>query len=479
MAILHLKTRTYYYLGSFLLALAVFFLYSIWTAPYSPNHGYIIGAAKFISRNYTPYLDISIKDTPLAIAIYSLLYSIVGITKNGDYAVFFLMLFHICNTYVLYNTLKTIGIKKKIRLLFLIFFFISLYATEYLVINIESISLFFLLLSLNFGVLENRSSKLLSIIFITLSIFSKAQAIITVPSFIILSSYNLSKKKLDRTKAFRLIIGIIISIITCSVVTYFFCNRVPFWEQISWCDSDVSLKTWMFRSATIALRCNLPLLILPLITKDRIHDIYLSCALFAFLLFEIMAVNDVKTVWFVFLIPFFTIAFADSINNFSAKRKYDSIIIYTLILIFPCIPFFKECRKFDWGAEKTEQKNTIEALNSLLKKPAKIAILCEVNYDQNLGPQIYAEIPDVIPVDLNTTKWGQNNWYQEKNESFVRKAINDADYIIMNDIFAFSKDAYCFLTGEKWNENLNNYFDTHNNISLGELIIIEKNNEDY
>jgi hypothetical protein len=111
------------------------------------------------------------------------------------------------------------------------------------------------------------------------------------------------------------------------------------------------------------------------------------------------------------------------------------------MLVIPVALAVREFRKLDFGKIKKEQMEEIETVRMVVQDCKNAILLCNDCHEFDLGPQLFAEIPQLRPVNLKTSRFGMEQSFSEFGD--FKQAINEADCIILSSItlqFVFSKE---------------------------------------
>lgn len=458
-----------------LLVFTAFFLYSLWIAPFSVQHGYYVGAAKLMAEGMIPWKDFNIMNMPLGIWIISLLYRITGVNATGNIAVGFMMFIHVINLILLNRVLASFHLQVLYRRISILFYAIVLYSTDALMVSLAPISVFFLLNSLIFIRINYRWKHIVASFFFVLSVLCCWETIVFLPVLCVLHLITEEKEAPNKSIVLFLLYFFVI-IAVSSILLIVICGETHFYEKIG--HRVPIMEEWrdcLTKIVILAGRCSvyflLPgLFLFKYVSKATVRVSWI--ALFAFLLFGCVSLlsKDSSTCQLVY--PFIALAFAFGLQDLAEKRMCN-ILFYSTTFLIPGYLCGREFQKLDYGVLKEEQKAYIELLQESMKSPSTAAVMTSQCFEYSFGPQVFSEIPGLKPVDLLTTQWGLVDWEREHQTAFVMKAIDKADYVFLNEDFVEGYPFYCLVNGDTWGFPFSDFLSLKDMSAIGDIYMID------
>lgn len=102
------------------------------------------------------------------------------------------------------------------------------------------------------------------------------------------------------------------------------------------------------------------------------------------------------------------------------------------LFVIPTVLAVREFEKLDWGKVKQNQMEELEVVKMVLEDCDNALFMGGECSEFDLGPQIFAEIPHVKPVNLHVSKFGMEKSVDEYGD--FNEVVNKADCIIMGEL---------------------------------------------
>lgn len=460
-----------------LLCFTAFFVYSMWIAPFSVKHGYIVGASKLMAEGLIPWHDFNIMDMPLGFWIYSLPYRILGVSASGNVAVFFILAIHLINLFILDRLLKKMQIQSPYRWVAELFYLVVLYSTDAMMVSLEPLTVFFLLLALL--VLKTNKLKgniIFTALFYALAVFCSFQAIVLLPVFALIFLFSGNNRNLHWKSMAIFLIGVVVIGLIFYIVTSSCTNESLFWNKFyqgkffnfDWNDAVTYLSIYAGRFSVFFL---LPgLFLFKWVKKSTL--LYSWISFIAILCISLVVVLEKETALAQLVYPFVFIAFALILQDCCEKKKW-MWVLFTSVFLIPGYLCGREFQKFDYGEVKAEQNTYLDFVKESIKEPTTCAVMVSRCHGYDLGPQVLSEIPNLHPVDMKHTQWGLIDWEIEPQNQFVMTAIDSADILFLNEDFLEGYGFYCMATDEMWAFPLSDLLSSHETMAVGELYMVQ------
>lgn len=448
-----------------------------WNEPYNIDSGYILGSSKFICNGLNVYSDFHFVDTPFALYIIGLLYELPRVMARNETAQLFFIFINLINTLLLYKILKRVKITEAFRFYGIIFSLLIILITRVYTINLECIAMFFLLCAMASGMyLKKWWKKICIVLMLTMAVLCKIQAAIMIIPTLLLCEYQQDFNVHTFKKKISSICTLTISIIALYLVfTYLCVDTSSFWNQLFIGENNLLWINWaknlIIQAAVFG---SFGMILLPSLWKNRnIGKVYIITSLCLFTLVSFILLFDYKTRWLYLISPLFVITLTYYYQiTYKDFTKYKKIALFFSLSIL-CLLSVYECTKNLDKSQREDQQNTLLGLNALIDKPSKVAVM--LIYDRgNSGFSVFEEVENALPFDTQYIIYGDEAWSKKDNAEFVMKAIETADYIVMDIAFSVLFPTLSTTSSINWTEKLEEFQNEHNCISLGELTIIER-----
>lgn len=419
--------------GTALGIMILLLLFSNFIAPLSVEHGINVGYAKSMIQGLIPYQEIPMKEAPIGISILAMLYTIVGVNSSAYWATGLLCFINLLNLWMMYKLMKRMHIRSVAMWGTLCFYLLMMYSSDGLMLRIEPFAITFLLLSFWFILKRNKSNLVIAAICFILAVGCKSQCIVLLPSLAIPAFWQGKHNHFSIEKGFlfcssALTIGVISFIFTAWI-----CGNTNWWENLGWNFTEPT----MFQTNYDILYTKLTYFI---IQSGR-------CSLFFFIFFPFVwkKLNgygkqgafiglsaslsgmsllcwDFEVPYFMISYPFIALALAHLMKGIEQPHRVG--LLWIIVILIPASLSVREYIKLKNGSLKKEQQEEIRALKNIIKKPGNTFVWFEECYEYDLGPQIYTELPQLKPTEIQNEK----QW-------------NELDYIILNEE-AFTNISY-------------------------------------
>lgn len=394
-------------MGCILGLLLIGWLASNYIAPLSVEHGKNVAFAKYMSQGQMPYQDFSMDETPVAIGILSVLYRIVETEASSYWATGLLVLVHLLNGWLLWKLMARVSVKKVYALFGLIIYLLLVYSSDGLMLNLEPFSVCFILAACLL-ILKRRTKSLFAACFcFALALGCKAQAIILLPVLTVMVLWKGNRNLLQPEK------GLLFVMTTLVVVAVGYMGISIVSQNTAWAEGIFPItepelfQTWkdVLHGKLVYVviqggRCSLFfLLVLPWVWKKlSLHGKRCVCwAILALCCYIGLFYWEVKVSYGILVYPFVILALAHILQ--SLTNKYVAGVLGLAVCITPCLLSIREFRKLDMGRVKSEQQEELTALKSIIQTPGKATVHFGDCAEYELGPQIFAELPQLHPMN--------------------------------------------------------------------------------
>lgn len=192
----------------------------------------------------------------------------------------------------------------------------------------------------------------------------------------------------------------------------------------------------------LTARCSIFFLLLFLFVRkglDSREKHLLKIGLTAYLAVCLLFVLKCDMAYGMMAYPFIVLAVVVILQH--VRREKLMAVVAVAMLVIPVALAVREFRKLDFGKIKKEQMEEIETVRMVVQDCKNAILLCNDCHEFDLGPQLFAEIPQLRPVNLKTSRFGMEQSFSEFGD--FKQAINEADCIILSSItlqFVFSKE---------------------------------------
>lgn len=416
----------------FLSAITILFIgwlvYSYYIVPLSVEHGYFVTAAKLMAQGFVPWQDFSIEDTPLGIVFFALVYKLFGIETSSYLASWGILIFHLLNMFLLWKALMKLLGRKVDALLGLAFYSSIIYSTDALMMNMEPLAVFFILLGINLLFRDSGSRTALTISggMFALAVCCKAQAVFLLPVVLFM---------IDRIKLCRFVVSFIIFSIVFYIIIGWLSDDFSWISNIQWTNwksfDSTDIYSIVMNFAILAGRCSLFFLLLYRVLGKELDENEKKLALMGFAAYIsicILFIMRGSMAYAMMAYPFITISAVVLVRKI---KKYMFLMILSLF-VFPTALAVREFNKLDWGIVKQNQMEELDVVKMVLEDCNKVLFIGDECMEFDLGPQIFAEIPHLKPVNLRTSKFGMEKFIDEYND--FSEVVNNADCIIIGEL---------------------------------------------
>lgn len=403
-------------------------IYSYSIVPLCVEHGYFVTTAKLIAQGMVPWQDFRIEDTPLGIGLLAVFYKFCGVECSSYLASWLVLAFHILNILLLGKILKKLFGQTADVLFGVAFYVAILFSTDAMMMNVEPFAVFFMLLGINL-LLHNEESKVALIVaggMFALSVFCKAQAVVLFPAVFFM---------LDSTRFRSILVSFVLSCIILYVVIALACGNFTWISTIQWTNwkffmvSDFYFILMNF--AILAARCSLFFLILFFLFRKRMdkNEKYLSyMGIWAYLAVCFLFIMKGSMAYAMMAYPFIVIAAVALVR----KMEKGKILMILALFMIPTILAVREFDKLDWGKVKQYQMEELEVVKMVLEDCDNAIFIGDECLEFDLGPQIFAEIPHLKPVNLKTSRFGMEKSIDEYGD--FNEVVNKAECIIVGEL---------------------------------------------
>ena len=407
-------------LGCLLVGMIGWLVYAYCIAPLSIEHGYYVTAAKLWAQGMTPWKDFSIQDAPGGIALLGTMYRITGIEVSSYAASTLMLLFHLGSVALLGGIMRKIGMGMTSVLFGLLLYVAVLFSSDALMMNMEPVSTFLILCAVRELLSGSRKGIAAAGVLFALSVTCKLQALIFLPVLYLV--LPLIKKEENGTQLIRLFtLYVLGALVAMYAVVALSCSDALWVVNVEWTNLEKVEKedvyAFLMNLVILTARCSIFFLLLfPFVRKelDNREKSLLKVGLAAYVAVCLLFILKCDMAYGMMAYPFVTL----------------SVVVV-----------LQHIRKLDFGNLKQEQMEEIETVRMVVQKCKHVILLCNDCHEFDLGPQIFAEIPQLRPVNLRTSRFGMELSFSEFGD--FKQAINDADCIILSSItlqFVFSKE---------------------------------------
>lgn len=432
-------------LGCLLVGMIGWLVYAYCIAPLSIEHGYYVTAAKLWAQGMTPWKDFSIQDAPGGIALLGTMYRITGIEVSSYAASTLMLLFHLGSVALLGGIMRKIGMGMTSVLFGLLLYVAVLFSSDALMMNMEPVSTFLILCAVRELLSGSRKGIAAAGVLFALSVTCKLQALIFLPVLYLV--LPLIKKEENGTQLIRLFtLYVLGALVAMYAVVALSCSDALWVVNVEWTNLEKVEKedvyAFLMNLVILTARCSIFFLLLfPFVRKelDNREKSLLKVGLAAYVAVCLLFILKCDMAYGMMAYPFVTLSVVVVLQHIRKEKLMAAVAV--AILAVPVALAVREFRKLDFGNLKQEQMEEIETVRMVVQKCKHVILLCNDCHEFDLGPQIFAEIPQLRPVNLRTSRFGMELSFSEFGD--FKQAINDADCIILSSItlqFVFSKE---------------------------------------
>lgn len=425
-----MKSKSIILMGCLLGIWVVFWLISNGMAPLSVEHGENVAAAKYMAQGLLPYQAFNLSEVPVGISLLSVLYRIAGIEASSYWATGLWIFVHLLNGWLLWKLMLRLSVNQAFALFGLLFYGLLVYSSDGLMLNLEPIAVSFLL-GTNLLILQRKTKSLAAAaICYVLALGCKAQAIALLPVLTVMVLWKGSKSQFQLEKGLLFVMMVLVlagaGFMGISMVS----------QHMEWAKGLFPMQeigpfdTWksvlLDKLVYVVIqggRCSLFfLLALPWVWKKlSIHGKRcVGWAFLALICYLGLFYFEVKVSYGMLVYPWVVLALVHILQSIS--NKYVVTALGIAVLIAPGLLTVREFRKLEFGQVKAMQQEELVALKNIILEPGKAMVHFGDCVEYELGPQIFAEISLLRPMDAN-------------------EPISEADYIILTES-GFSEWSY-------------------------------------
>lgn len=425
-----MKLKSIILTGCLLGIWVVFWLVSNLIAPLSVEHGELVAAAKYMAQGMMPYEAFSLQETPIGVGILSGLYQLVGIEASSYWATGLWIVVHLLNGWLLWKLMFRLGVTKVFALFGLVFYGLLVYSSDGLILNMEPMAVSFLLGA--YLLILQRTTRTLvgaSLCF-ALSLGCKAQAIVLLPVLTVMVLWKGNRNQ------FRLEKGLLFVVLALALAAAGFMGISFMTQKADWAEGLFPMQevqpfqTWksvLYSKLVYVViqggRCSLFfLLALPWAWKNlSVHGKRcVGWAVLALIGYLCLFFFEIKVPHGMLVYPWVVLALVHILQSLSNKYVVGALAV--AVLIAPGLLTLREFQKLEGGKVKAEQQEELAALKKIIQKPGKAMVKFGDCVEYELGPQIFAELPQLRPLGM-------------------LEEMSEADYIILTES-GFSELSY-------------------------------------
>lgn len=408
----------------------VFWLVSNLIAPLSVEHGELVAAAKYMAQGMMPYEAFSLQETPIGVGILSVLYQLVGIEASSYWATGLWIVVHLLNGWLLWKLMFRLGVAKVFALFGLVFYGLLVYSSDGLMLNMEPMAVSFLLGACLLILQRTTRTLVGASLCFALALGCKAQAIVLLP---VLTAMVLWKGNRNQ---FRLEKGLLFVVLALAVAAAGFMGISFMTQKADWAEGLFPMQemqpfqTWksvLYSKLVYVViqggRCSLFfLLALPWAWKNlSVHGKRcVGWAVLALIGYLCLFYFEIKVPHGMLVYPWVVLALVHILQSLSNKYVVGALAV--AVLIAPGLLTLREFQKLEGGKVKAEQQEELAALKKIIQKPGKAMVQFGDCVEYELGPQIFAELPQLSPLGM-------------------LEEMSEADYIILTES-GFSELSY-------------------------------------
>lgn len=408
----------------------VFWLVSNLIAPLSVEHGELVAAAKYMAQGMMPYEAFSLQETPIGVGILSVLYQLVGIEASSYWATGLWIVVHLLNGWLLWKLMFRLGVIKVFALFGLVFYGLLVYSSDGLMLNMEPMAVSFLLGACLLILQRTTRTLVGSSLCFALALGCKAQAIVLLP---VLTAMVLWKGNRNQ---FRLEKGLLFVVLALALAAAGFMSISFMTQKADWAEGLFPMQevqpfqTWksvLYSKLVYVViqggRCSLFfLLALPWAWKNlSVHGKRcVGWSVLALIGYLCLFYFEIKVPHGMLVYPWVVLALVHILQSLSNKYVVGALAV--AVLIAPGLLTLREFQKLEGGKVKAEQQEELAALKKIIQKPGKAMVQFGDCVEYELGPQIFAELPQLRPLGM-------------------LEEMSEADYIILTES-GFSELSY-------------------------------------
>ena len=430
-------------LGCLLAGMIGWLVYAYCIVPLSVEHGYYVTAAKLWAQGMTPWKDFSIQDAPGGIALLGTMYRMVGIEMSSYAASALILLLHLGCVALLGGIMRKIGMSMTSVLFGLLLYVAVLFSSDALMMNMEPVSTFLILCAVRELLSGSRKGIAAAGLLFALAVTCKLQVLIFLPVLYLV--LPLIKKEENGTQFIRLFtLYVLGALVAMYAVVALSCGDFLWVVNVEWTNLEKVEKedvyAFLMNLVILTARCSIFFLLLfPFVRRelDNREKSLLKVGLAAYVAVCLLFILKCDMAYGMMAYPFIVLSVVVILQH--VRREKLMAVVATLVI--PVALAVREFRKLDFGKIKKEQIEEIETVRMVVQDCKNAVLLCNDCHEFDLGPQLFAEIPQLHPVNLRTSRFGMEQSFSEFGD--FKQAINEADCIILSSItlqFVFSKE---------------------------------------
>lgn len=433
-----MKAKSIILMGCFLGIFVVFWLISNLISPLSVEHGEIVAAAKYMAQGIMPYQAFSLSEAPIGVSLLSVLYRMVGIEASSYWATGLWMFIHLLNGWLLWKLMLRLSVEKGFAFFGLLFYGLLVYSSDGLMLNLEPIAVSFLLGACLLILQRTTQTLVCASLCFALALGCKAQAIALLPVLTAMVLWKGTHNQLRMEKGLLFVV-LVLGLAAAGFMGISMATQHTEWAEGLFPMQEVQpFQTWksvLYNKLVYVViqggRCSLFfLLALPWVWKKlSIHG--KRCVGWAFLALGCylgLFYFEVKVSYGMLVYPWVVLALVQILQCIS--NKYVMAALGFAALIAPGVLTVREFRKLEFGQVKALQQEELEALKNIIQKPGKAMAHFGDCVEYELGPQIFAELPQLRPMEATDP-------------------MQDVDYIILTESgfteLSYSEDSDLFF----------------------------------
>ena len=432
-------------LGCLLAGMIGWLVYSYCIAPLSVEHGYYVTAAKLWAQGMTPWKDFAIQDAPGGIVLLGTMYRMAGIEVSSYAASALMLLVHLGCMALLWGIMRKIGMSVTSALFGLLLYVAVLFSSDSLMMNMEPFSTFLILCAVRELLSGSRKGIAAAGLLFALAVTCKLQALIFLPVLYLV--LPLIKKEENGTQLIRLFtLYVLGALVAMYAVVALSCGDFLWVVNVEWTNLEKVEKedvyAFLMNLVILTARCSIFFLLLfPFVRRelDNREKSLLKIGLAAYVAVCLLFVLKCDMAYGMMAYPFVTLSVVVILQHVRKEKLMAAVAV--AMLVIPVALAVREFRKLDFGKLKQEQMEEIETVRMVVQDCKNTVLLCNDCHEFDLGSQIFAEIPQLRPVNLKTSRFGMEQSFSEFGD--FKQAINDADCIILSSItlqFVFSPE---------------------------------------
>lgn len=415
-----MKKALRYLLGAALLLLVGLFIWAYFMVPLSVEGSMYLACAKLWAQGYQPFADFQWTDCPLGLGLLSVVYWLGGLNTSG-YVILGLMCgLHLLNLFLLYQAMGQCKISLTGKLLGLIFYLLVLFSLNGLEVNLQPFVVCFGLLSL---LALQKGHTVCSAVWLGVALLTMEHAILLLPAMLLLAYW-----KTDTS--FIKYVGVLVAVFLVGYIAVAVLTGQPGWIlqlDLFTIDRSSRLFTREFNLVIQVARLSFFFLFLVFVYWDEVALsvrqycivawVVLGCMAAFMLLRTDMAIGMLA-------LPWMALALGLLVTELSGKKWV--AVAWVAVFLLPAFLMLREGMKLQFGQIRSEQRANLAELEGLFQKPTLTVPVFLRSSEYAFGPQVYSEVPNLIPVDLlHPQKEGE-----DRAESLWRQ-IKEADVVLM------------------------------------------------